>query len=209
MRRRWNGAVAAWGAPEGARRGAAAAVLQRYAEAHRRYHTVEHLSEVLAVLDAVPHDVAVELAAWFHDAVYDPRAAPGASERASADLAASVLAPLGAPDVAVAEVRRLIELTAGHVAAPGDVPGSVLLDADLWILGAPARRYQRYASDVRAEYGHLSEGEWRAGRSQVLRGFAARPRIYLTDRAHRALDTSARANLAWELATLGGGEAEA
>jgi len=208
MTARWLRTTAWWGAPEASRRAVVEELLGRYGEPHRRYHTAEHLAEVLTALDAPDRFIAVEVAAWFHDAVYDARAPAGANERASAQLAARLLRPLGAPDDTVAEAGRLIELTAGHAVAPGDVPGGVLADADLWILGSPASRYQRYAADVRAEYDHLSDDEWRAGRSAVVVRFAARPRIYVTEPAHRALDAPARSNLAWELAALGRGQAQ-
>ena len=91
-------------------------------------------------------------------------------------------------------------LTAGHEVAAGDANGAVLADADLAILGADADRYARYAADVRAEYAHVADDAWRAGRSAVLRRFLDRPRLYVTDRAHAALDASARRNLAAELA---------
>lgn len=148
---------------------------------------------------------AVELAAWFHDAVYDPTAPAGESERASAELAAAMLGD----DPVAPEVSRLVLLTAGHEVVEGDRNGAVLTDADLAILGAPRARYARYASDVRAEYAHLDHEVWRIGRSAVLRGFLRRPRIYVTDRAHARFDAAARANLAQELATLGGGEPQA
>jgi predicted metal-dependent HD superfamily phosphohydrolase len=184
-----------------AARAVAARVVACYREPHRRYHTVEHLGEVLAVLDAAGATTLgapVELAAWFHDAVYDPRAEAGANEQASADLSRALLGPVGVPDDTLSETARLILLTAGHTADPGDVPGRVLVDADLWILGSPAERYRRYATDVRAEYRHLTDAEWRAGRSRVLGALLARP-----------VTAAARANMARELATLGGGEAQA
>ena len=174
----------------------------RYAEPHRRYHTTEHLDEVLAAVhelgDLADDLRAVELAALFHDAVYDPAAAPGANERASADLAAA----LTGDD----EVVRLVLLTAGHEVEAGDRNGAVLVDADLSILGAPADRYERYVGDVRAEYAHVDDDAWRAGRSAVLRGFLDRPRLFVTDPYHDRLDAAAQRNLAGELAALGGGE---
>lgn len=181
----------------------------RYGEPHRRYHTVEHLDEVLGVVraldDVVADRRAVALAALFHDAVYDPAAAAGANERASADLASELLGD----DPALPEVRRLVLLTAGHDVEPGDANGAVLVDADLWILGSPPKRYARYTADVRAEHTHVDEDAWRAGRSAVLRSFLDRPRIYVTDRLHLDLDRPARRNLAGELAALLGGQPQA
>ncbi len=183
-------------------------LLARYAEPHRRYHTAEHVEEVLAAVDALrdlaADPAAVELAAWMHDAVYDPRAPAGANEEASARLA---LARVGGPRGE--EVARLIRLTADHTCAAGDANGAVLLDADLWILGAPPARYERYRAGVRAEYGHLDDEAWRVWRSGVLRALLARPRLYVTHRFRDRLEPQARRNLAGELAALGGGEPEA
>ena len=59
--------------------GAGAALLGRWAEPHRGYHDLAHLSEVLERVDLLADEAGdadlVRLAAWFHDAVYDPTAA--------------------------------------------------------------------------------------------------------------------------------------
>lgn len=66
-----------------------------YSEPHRHYHTVQHLTECLALLEAVedqadrPAEVAIAL--WFHDAVYQPKRHD--NEQKSADWASrSILA---------------------------------------------------------------------------------------------------------------------
>lgn len=147
---------------------------QRHAEPHRRYHTAEHVQEVLAEIDRLSPTppASVILAAWFHDAVYDVRAPSGGSELASADLAVASLAGAAGADLAMlAEVHRLILLTAGHVVDRDDEAGGLLVDADLWILSSPTERYDRYATDVRQEYGHVPDDLWRAGRGAVLQRF--------------------------------------
>ena len=116
---------------------------------------------------------AVPLAAWFHDAVYDVRAPAGDSEEASARLAADEVRAAGGSVALAAEVARLVRLTAGHVVDPSDRSGAVLVDADLWILSAPPLRYDRYVAAVRAEYAHVPDDAWRAGRGQVLDRFLA------------------------------------
>jgi predicted metal-dependent HD superfamily phosphohydrolase len=210
--RRWGDAVGRLGSAGPAVDAAGGEVLACYAQAGRAYHTVEHLGEVVGALEwlcgsgGVPP--AVEFAAWFHDAVYDPRAAPGRNEEASAVYGGEVLGRLRVPPVVVDEAARLVRTTATHAVEVSDEAGAVLADADLWILGSPPERYRRYAAAVRREYGFLSDNDWRTGRSALIETFARRRRLYVTDRAHRALDAGARRNLAWELAALGGGEAE-
>ena len=80
--------------------GAGARLLAAYGDPARRYHDLHHLAEVLGhvdTLEAVATDpVAVRLAAWFHDAVYDPKALD--NEERSAALAEHELAALRVPD---------------------------------------------------------------------------------------------------------------
>lgn len=212
LRIRWARTLVPWGAPAREIDAAGADVMARYGEEHRAYHTAAHVAEVLAMagdlVDLARQPEAVELAAWLHDVVYEPRAGAGVNEAASAALAAEVLGSLGVDDGVVATTGRLIELTADHTVEPGDVDGAVLVDADLWILAAPPGRYRRYAAAVRSEHAWVDDAAWRQGRSAVLRRFAGRPRLYVTDRAHAALDGRARRNLEWELAALGGTEAQ-
>jgi predicted metal-dependent HD superfamily phosphohydrolase len=176
-------------------------LLSRWNEPHRHYHTQRHLDSMLAVIDAhadLADDPAqVRLAAWFHDAVYDPRAS--GNEAASAGLAASALRRLG---VDPAEVMRLVHLTATHDPEPADRNGLLLTDADLSILATPPGTYDGYAAAVRREYAHVPDDRFRMGRAEVLRTFLDRPALFhavpdrdaWTDRAHR--------NLRRELATL-------
>lgn len=189
----------------GARPGPAAAVasdlLRRWSEPHRRYHDLRHLREVLDRVDllAVHADrpQLVRLAAWFHDAVHD--GAAGNDERASAGLAEAALAGIGVPPPAPAEVARLVLVTTDHrPAGPDDRDAAVLCDADLGILAAEPDRYAGYAADVRREYVHVTDADFRAGRSAVLRRLLEQPRLFRTPTA-AAWEARARANVTAEL----------
>ncbi|MEV4659129.1 metal-dependent phosphohydrolase [Micromonospora sp. NPDC049301] len=210
---RWRAAARGAGAKAGAGSTRAGEhLLARWREPHRHYHTVAHLTAVLDVVDrhAGLADRAdlVRLAAWCHDAVYDPRAAGDANERDSATLAGSVLTGLGVPAPAVAEVRRLVLLTAGHAVAPGDPDGALLCDADLAVLAAPPAAYDRYAGAVRREYAHVPEPAFRAGRAAVLTGLLALPALFRLPPLASRWEQPARANLRRELATLSGPPAD-
>lgn len=177
-----------------------AGLAQRHAEPHRRYHVLAHVDAVLRHLDVtaatLPDDRAVRLAAWYHDAIYDPRAA--GNEEASADLAAAELTAAGVDPELVADVERLVRATAAH--RPTEDDERALCDADLAVLGASPEAYERYRSEVRAEYAHLDDDTWRAGRAAVLRSLLGAP--LFTTAAFADRDEEARRNLTAELDAL-------
>ncbi len=178
-----------------------AALVAAWSEPHRRYHDLAHLAVVLglvAELGGAADPDAVRLAAWYHDVVYDPERRD--NEEISARRARAGLRGL-VDDQRVAEVERLVLLTAGHDAAPDDVDGALLCDADLAVLAAPAASYAAYASAVRAEYGHLSDAEFTAGRIAVLEHLLSLPALYRTAAA-QPWTATARANLTAELELL-------
>lgn len=172
---------------------------ERWAEPHRVYHSLSHLADGLAALELLGGRPLEILAFWGHDAVHT-NTTPD-DERASAALVKDLLdghLPVGA----VEEVCRLILLTAGHEVAAGDEAGARLCDADLSGLGAPWERYEHNVSGIRAEMPHLTDGQWREGRSAFLRRFQARERFYSTDTGLRLWQEQARRNIDRELASL-------
>ena len=179
-------------------------LLAAYRREHRRYHDVVHLVTVLRHVDDLAPFAAdadlVRVAAWFHDAVYDPTSPD--NESASAALAETVLDRLDVDPDCTAEVARLVRLTAGHTADAADRDGAVLCDADLAILGSSPEEYTDYAAAVRAEYAHVDEAAFAAGRAAILRTLIERPRLYRTPHAQQRWEKQARANLARELAFL-------
>ncbi|MGW6424697.1 HD domain-containing protein [Nocardia sp. NPDC055053] len=183
-----------------------AGIIARYAEPHRRYHTVAHLRTMLHAIDELADSAtdidAVRYAAFFHDAIYAVDRAD--NEERSADLARDVLESLGAGKQLVAEVVRLVLLTRGHDSEAGDANGAVLCDADLVVLGGDPDSYAAYAAAVRVEYGHVPDDLFCSGRAAVLRAIANQPVLFRTAAARARYEERARANLAAELAQLTG-----
>jgi len=181
-------------------------LLARWSEPQRHYHTVAHLSAVLDVVEShaqlAPHPERVRLAAWMHDAVYDPRALGDANERDSAEFAEGLLATLGVPAATAAEVARLVGLTAGHATEADDPDGELLCDADLAVLAGDEEAYASYAAAIRREYAHVPEDAFRDGRAQVLTALLELPSIYRLDPLRAAWEERARANLSRELQVL-------
>lgn len=180
-------------------------LIKRHQEPWRRYHTLEHVADVLDVVDdnadLCDDAVPVALAVWFHDAVYRPQTRDD-DEAASALLAEDRLGELGVDPATVGEVVRLVLLTRDHRPGPDDPNGAVICDADLAVLGSGRWRYARYADGVRFEYRHLSDDDFRPRREAALWEFLRRDRIFHTDRLYEQLDSRARLNLRWEISRL-------
>jgi predicted metal-dependent HD superfamily phosphohydrolase len=171
-----------------------------YATQGRYYHNFLHIEDCLAALEQVEglstHEREVlSEAIWWHDVVYDPTRSD--NEELSAQLAERhVHVDL------CQEVGRLIRLTKTHEVKADDRLGAILISIDLSILGAEPARYDAYAADIRREFIHVSDVDYRAGRARVLRQFAARPVIYPDAGFAAKYDRRARDNLARELASL-------
>jgi predicted metal-dependent HD superfamily phosphohydrolase len=175
-----------------------------YQEPHRHYHNLEHIAEMLKVAgklsDQAKNVLAIQLAIWFHDAIYDPKAKD--NEEQSAQLAIRELQALRVPDSAVNEIAAMIRATAHTESTSMDPDIAILLDADLAILGAEESRYRRYAAAIRREYSWAEEPAYREGRKRVLESFLKRPAIYRTARMHEVGDVPARRNLQAEIERL-------
>lgn len=200
----WRASCARLGA-RGDIDGAGAQLVAAYRDPSRAYHDARHLAEVLANLDALTGpagDDVVRLAAWFHDAVYDaaPDTGSGASnEERSATTAVQVLSALGLAPQVVAEVARLVRLTATHDPADDDAGGALLCDADLAVLAREPAEYAQYVTDVRREYAAFSDADFAAGRAAVLRSLLAQPFLFRTPLGRALWECKARANVEREL----------
>lgn len=169
-------------------------LLSRWAEPHRHYHDTRHLTQCLGALDLLGGgDRTVELAAWFHDAIYLGRA--GLDEEESAELATDSLTGL-LPPREVLDVAALIQMTISH--RPNDPRAALLCDADLSILGQAPGRYHVYVRDVRLDYAHVPDDQWRTGRIRVLDELLGLDPLFHTELARRLWASQARANLAEE-----------
>ena len=192
--RSWQRAWTALGlnAPEGLMQ----ELMDAWAEPQRHYHSQQHLRECLALLepslDLAQHPGEVELALWFHDAVYIPQGK--GNEARSADWAVAALAQAGAGCEVRQRVRALIMATC-HDAVPMDVDARLLVDIDLAILGTDPARFAEYDAQVREEYRWVPDLTYRTRRGEVLAGFLARPAIYGTDRFRERFEAQARENL--------------
>lgn len=181
----------------------------RYAEPHRSYHGQSHIDAMLQALHARSTELtdpnAVELAIWYHDAVYNPAATD--NEARSADLLLAEMAGLQSP-ASLRTAELMVRATANH-SVPADLPDLVagdvaaFLDLDMAVLGAEPAEYAAYEAGIAAEYVPVHGAEaYRSGRRAFLRSMLARDRLFLTDASHVALDAQARVNMRGALTRL-------
>ena len=180
----------------------------RLAEPHRAYHGQRHIDILLdwhkQVRAHLHSPDAVELAIWYHDAIYVPLRPD--NETASAALLRADLAGLADPAL-IETAAVLILATQRHDIPPGISQNLAhdcawFLDMDLAILGADPETFTWYDAAIRTEYAAVPDPEWRARRPKILGSFLARDRLYLTDVFHTRLDAPARANLRAAIAAL-------
>jgi predicted metal-dependent HD superfamily phosphohydrolase len=171
-------------------------LVARYSELHRKYHTVQHLGECLAHFDAVrllaKQPAEIEMALWFHDAIYDTQRHD--NEEKSADWAREVLLAHGAAAAAAQRVHDLVMATR-HTALPADPDEQLLVDIDLSILGAGPDRFAEYEQQIRDEYAFVPAPLFRQKRGEILQAFLDRPVIYSTAHFRETLEARARENL--------------
>jgi predicted metal-dependent HD superfamily phosphohydrolase len=166
-----------------------------YREETRHYHGESHIIECLNQFaryrSLAEHPARVEVAFWFHDAIYDTTQSD--NELRSAQWATRYLNEKDAEPTVVAAVADMINATATHQVDGGD--SALMLDIDLGILGTAPAVFEAYDQAIRAEYHWVPLDKYLEGRVKVLRSFLDRDRIYQTDVIYNRLETQARENL--------------
>ncbi|MFN6484255.1 MULTISPECIES: hypothetical protein [unclassified Nostoc] len=200
----WQHTLQSFGVDQVAAEKAFNPLVAAYSTPGRYYHTLKHIDRVLStieILQGYTNNLAsVQLAAWFHDVVYESQAKD--NEEQSADYAFELLNNLGIPESTIATVTRLILNTKHHQAAVDDYDSQVLLDADLAILATNQAQYEEYAYGIRQEYAWMGEVDYITGRQQVLERFLQRSRIYFTPLMLEFAEPCARGNIQAEIQSL-------
>lgn len=183
-------------------------IVTRYGEPQRAYHTLDHIEQLLVQFESIKHHLSephiIALALYYHDVIYDPTCSD--NELKSAEFATDTLSSYLSTKQCQ-QIYALIMMTANHqidtlVDSDKYNDAAYLLDMDLSILGAPWSAYEQYAKTIRQEYTHVADDSYRDGRTAVLQGLLAHPKLYLTDHYYNQLETQARANIKHELTSL-------
>lgn len=175
------------------------ALVARWEEPHRHYHSLGHLQSCLAWwqrLQGRMHAPAeAGMALLYHDAIYDPKR--GDNEALSAELACTDFTELGLSEGQIRNITSLIQATDPR-SGSAHPDAAAVIDIDLAILGSDSAVFRRYVADVRLEYAHIDQAGWKSGRTKFLNDFLKRPRLYTSGLCDE-LERRARQNLTDEL----------
>ncbi len=173
-----------------------AAVKTAYSQAHRHYHTLDHLTDCLAHLDwareLAARPAEVEAALWYHDVVYQPRSSR--NEEASAAWAQRSLGSAGIPPATITRVDLMILATC-HDRELTDPDEQLIADIDLAVLGRDGDGYAAYEEAIRKEYWWVPAALFKRRRGELLRGLLDRPTLYYTSKLRNRYEQQARSNL--------------
>ena len=173
-----------------------------HTESTRHYHSDKHISACLKhFLDYRPfaqRPAEIEIAFWFHDAIYDTRS--NDNEEQSAELAIRELKKLTARSEAIERIQQMILATKTHI--PATLDAAIVVDIDLGILGSSPEEFENYDVAIRKEYDWVPEKQYKPARADVLETFLMRAHIYHTPAIREALEDQARENLTRKIAEL-------
>ncbi len=179
-------------------------LFERYAESERFYHTLEHIDYCLEVFDQVSHYCdnpdSVELAIWFHDAVYDFPIDD--NERLSAEYFMDVTRGKLPEDFRKIVFDQVI--VTDHRSAPVNRDQKILIDIDLSSFGRPWERFLSDGVNVRREMSYLSDEVFYGRQIAFMKSLLDREQFYATPWFQDNYENTARQNLSRYLDSLAG-----
>jgi len=160
----------------------------------RHFHNLDHIRDCLRHFDEVAPLLAdpdaVELALWFHDAIYVP--GDPTNERRSAEL--FLRRSAGATPSLRRRVCGLILATRhAYVARTSD--RRFIEDIDLAGFGASWDTFMHYGDLLRREFAQQSDTQYYDGQVAFLEMLARRPVFFATDYYRERYEAHARENL--------------
>lgn len=172
-----------------------------YTEKHRHYHTLEHLSHCFEEslrfnFHFFSTPMAIEMAIWFHDIVYDTTSST--NEEDSVVIMKNACGLIAKDNDVIKNDAADMILHSKHLYSKlsASKECAQFLDIDLAILGADDVKFDRYEDDIRKEYEWVPLDIYRPKRIEILQSFLTAPEIYRTKKMRDRLEASARKNIA-------------
>jgi predicted metal-dependent HD superfamily phosphohydrolase len=176
---------------------------ENYSNKKRYYHTLQHLHNLLPLLQQVKEEIkdwnTILFSFYYHDVIYN--ALKRTNEEKSAEFAQIKMQLIGVPQPMIEKCVQQIMATKDHLVSD-DNDTNFFTDADLSILGQPWEVYQNYYKNIRKEYSLYPDLIYIPGRKKALLHFTQMERIFKTDFFFKQFELQAKENVQRELALL-------
>lgn len=178
-------------------------LVKAYSAIDRFYHNLNHIEDCLLLFDQTKslayRPEQVELAIWFHDAVYDTKRSD--NEQKSGEWAEAAVMQAGLNN-GIAERVSFLILATRHNQDLTEADAQLIVDVDLSILGREAAVFWQYEENIRNEYAWVRAKLFMQRRIEILNGFLERQHIYYHQRFREMFEENARSNLTQAIARL-------
>lgn len=178
-------------------------IKKAYTEPHRRYHTLSHIENLLALFEMYKTELSdkemVLFAIFYHDVIYQPGTAD--NEEQSARKAEKDLLKLKVPEEKREAVKTFILATKEHTLQKVKYEDDLkfFLDFDRSILGADEATYAVYVQAIRHEFSFLSDAAFVLGRSSFLKNTLSKGNLFYTVPFQQQYEAQAKRNMEQEL----------
>ena len=167
-----------------------------YQQKHRRYHNATHIVSCLTLLDQhyskAKYPAEVEIALWFHDAIY--KTLSSKNEKRSAQWLETFLKAYHCADDRIERCKAYVLATQSHQPT-SHYDSKLFLDIDLAILGAEPQRFSEYDQQIYDEYRWVSDSRYWRKRYKILNTFLERETLYFTPSFQEQFEEQAKTNL--------------
>lgn len=199
-------------------------LIELYSKPHRIYHTITHIEnminsiyELLHIYSFNNHNIIkaeLILAAFFHDAIYDPLAHnllipinQDSDETLSANIATKSLKFIGIENTrSITRIHSLIILTKEHTINPKlqiePLIQEIFIDSDISILGSNKPKYNQYKTGIWNEYNHIEIESFITGRLEFLTHYIEKKAIFKTEYMNQMYNEQAYVNINNEILEL-------
>ncbi|VDO21268.1 CG3579-PA, putative [Brugia malayi] len=181
-------------------------LLNIYSE--RSFYNLKHLNDMFLLFDEYKHKLQEQMATAF--AIFFLHAADDPKRSNNAERSVEILKQFSAETTIDLEYSATLILksekhcTDAHLIANsyGEDDVHFLLDFDLAFLGVDEIEYDTHSKNIRKEYNHLNDEEYRQQRLKILKLFMRIPNIYATRELRERFEVQARLNIAKEISDL-------
>ncbi len=180
-------------------------IVLRYKEKSRYYHTLDHIFSCFNEFDEIRHMIidplSFALGLIVHDIYYDPKKSDKEIVGDSVQYVSYLCSKLNLSSDFEMRTRGIVQVS-DHKTPPKTIDEKFAVDIDLSILGQDEKVYDEYVQNIRKEYSHIGDEDFRKGRAEILQYFFDRSLkngIYYTQYFRDKYEKKARFNLSREI----------